>query len=76
MDYKMLIELLFTFSPLIFLILIGFFVNPKLTQEERESQRRQTIKRFYDERRQTIKRLDERRQTIKRLDDERVKYHR
>jgi len=37
MDYKIVIELLFTFSPLIFCILIGFFVNVELTQEEIES---------------------------------------
>lgn len=71
MDYKILIELLFTFSPLIFVILIGFFANPELAQEEIES-----IERDIEEKIESIARDadNQRRQTIKRLDDERFKH--
>ena len=46
----MLIELLYTFSPLIFFILIGFSYTRSCKSREIESQRRQTIKRLDDER--------------------------
>lgn len=61
MDCKILIELLFTFSPLIFVILIGFFANPELTQEEIESIKRDVVRDADNQRRQTIKRLDDER---------------
>lgn len=64
MDYKILIELLFTFSPLIFVILIGFFANPELTQEEIESIKRDVVRDADNQRRQTIKRFDDERANI------------